>query len=140
MLRIPLPLMGVAGIRTLAGAIARWPTRMSGHSARSHLANVIRMQEEIGTGGAGFRFMYAAFLDEASAMLGRPALHEASALLSDAGDLWREFAVQGAQLIRAGDRDGDRSAAIAGYKALSGILLECAERERHVFRAIGAAL
>jgi len=138
MLNIPLPFMGVAGIRTLAGALARWPLRMSCHAARSHLANVIRMQEEIGTGGAGFRFMYAAFLDEASAILGRPALHEASAMLSDIGDRWREFAVQGAQLIR-GD-DGKSDASLAAYKSLSAILLECASREQEVFRAIRAAL
>ena len=138
MLNIPLPLMGVAGIRTLAGALAKWPERMSDHAARSHLANVIRMQEEIGTGGAGFRFMYAAFLDEASALLGRPALHEASAMLSDIGDRWREFAVQGAQLIR-GD-DGKNGASTSAYKSLSTILLECAKREQEVFRAIGAAL
>ena len=138
MLRIPLPLMGVAGIRTLAGAVARWPEKLSPHAARSHLANMIRMQEEIGTGGAGFRFMYAAFLDEASALLGKPALHEASAMLSEIGDLWREFAVQGAQLIRAGDKNP--GANVAGYKALSGMLLECARREREVYRAIGVAL
>lgn len=138
MLRIPLPLLGVAGIHALAGAVAGWPERMSGHAARSHLANVIRMQEEIGTGGAGFRFMYAAFLDEASAVLGRPALHEASALLSDIGDRWREFAVQGAQVIREGDGKGGNS--LSAYKALAAILLDCAGREKEVFRAIGAAL
>jgi len=134
MLNIPLPLMGVAGIRTLAGALAKWPERMSARAARSHLANVIRMQEEIGTGGAGFRFMYAAFLDEAASVLGRPALHEASAMLSDIGDQWREFAVQGAQLIRGADASPN------AYQALSAILLDCARRERGVFRAIGAAL
>ena len=138
MLNIPLPLMGVAGIRALADALAKWPLRMSGNAARSHLANVIRMQEEIGTGGAGFRFMYAAFLDEAAAILGRPALREASAMLSDIGDRWREFAVQGAGLIRSdGSKGGSTPAA---YEALSAILLECARREREVFRAIGAVL
>jgi Domain of unknown function (DUF4872)/Butirosin biosynthesis protein H, N-terminal len=138
MLNIPLPWMGVAGIRALAGALARWPLRLSDQAARSHLANVIRMQEEIGTGGAGFRFMYAAFLDEASAILGRPALQEASAMLSNIGDRWREFAVQGAQVIRGGNGKG--TASPAAYKSLSGILLECASREQEVFRAIRAAL
>jgi hypothetical protein len=57
MLKIPVPLMGVAGIRRLARALKTWPMRLSPQAARSHLANVIRMQEEIGTGGAGFRFV-----------------------------------------------------------------------------------
>jgi len=138
MLNIPLPLMGVAGIRALAGALAKWPERLSPHAARSHLANVIRMQEEIGTGGAGFRFMYAAFLDEAADVLGKPALREASAELSEIGDQWREFAVRGAQLIcRAGASDG---ASPAAFRALADILLHCARREREVFRALGGML
>ena len=137
MLKIPFPLMGVAGIRTLAAAVAAWPERMPAHAARSHLANVIRMQEEIGTGGAGFRFMYAAFLDEAAAVLGKPALHEASEMLTDIGDRWREFAVQGALLIRGGDAETNSA---ARYKALSTVLSECAAREKDVFRAIGGSL
>ena len=59
-------------------------------------------------------------------------------MLSDIGDRWREFAVQGAQLIR-GD-DGKSGASPAAYESLSSILLECASREREVFRAIRAAL
>jgi hypothetical protein len=100
MLKIPLPWMGIAGIRAVARALTAWPTRLSQQAASSHLANMIRMQEEIGTGGAGFRFMYAAFLAEAADLLGRPGLREASDMFSAIGDCWREFAVAGAQLIR----------------------------------------
>lgn len=131
MLNIPIPLMGVRGIRTLARRIAEWPRQLSPHEAKSHLANVIRMQEEIGTGGAGFRFMYSAFLDEAAEVLGREGLRECAAMLSDIGDLWREFAVLGAQVI--GRRDGGDA---ASYARLGEMLADCAARESDVFRAI----
>ena len=38
--------------------------------AAHNLGQVIRMLEEIGTGGAGFRFIYAAFLQESAGILG----------------------------------------------------------------------
>ncbi|MFN0304151.1 MAG: BtrH N-terminal domain-containing protein [Burkholderiales bacterium] len=134
MLRIPLPYMGVWGIRSLAKAMKVWPARHGVSTARSWLANVIRMQEEIGTGGAGFRFMYAAFLDEASAILAKPALHELSEQLTEAGDRWREFAVRGARVIRSEDpASGD-------FEGLAEMLLDCAEREQLIFRALRRAI
>ena len=51
------------------------------------------MQEEIGTGGAGFRFMYASFLDEASKLTDDNALFEAATQTTAVGDNWRDFAM-----------------------------------------------
>ena len=47
-------------------------------------------QEEIGTGGAGFRFMYASFLQEAGEKIGATELGEASARLTAIGDDFEE--------------------------------------------------
>ena len=60
----------------------------------------MRMQEEIGTGGAGFRFIYAAFLQEAASLAGRPALAALAEELVAIGDQWREFALSVALMIR----------------------------------------
>jgi Domain of unknown function (DUF4872)/Butirosin biosynthesis protein H, N-terminal len=130
MLKIPLRHMGVNGIRTLAHAMAAWPEKLPEETARHWLANTIRMQEEIGTGGGGFRYMYAAFLDEAADILSLPALHTISEQISDVGDRWRDFAVAGAQVIQG----KDRSATI--FRALSERILECANREEIAFTAI----
>jgi Domain of unknown function (DUF4872)/Butirosin biosynthesis protein H, N-terminal len=127
MLRIPLPYMGVWGIRTLAKAMRAWPERNGMLKAHSWLANVIRMQEEIGTGGAGFRFMYAAFLDEAAGVLNRPALRELSEQLTETGDQWREFSVRGARVIR----NKDDSAGV--FVELAAMLQDCAVREHRIF-------
>lgn len=134
MLDIPIPYLGIRGVRTLGRAMARWPGQVGHARARSWLANVIRMQEEIGTGGAGFRFMYAAFLDEAADLLGKPALHELSRQLDEAGERWRDFAVAGADVIRDARDDAD------DFRQLATLVSECAQREESVFRNLRAAL
>src|SRR6267154_1214288 len=64
MTRIPVPLVGTKGMHYLSGRLRKWPERLGNRKAILWLGNLIRMQEEIGTGGAGFRFIYAAFLDQ----------------------------------------------------------------------------
>lgn len=130
MLKIPLRYMGVKGMRTLAHALAAWPDTLPQATARGWIANIIRMQEEIGTGGGGFRYMYAAFLDEAAEILQQPALHALSEQFSDIGDRWRDFAVAGAEVIRSED------ATPAAYAALSARILDCARREALAFNTI----
>ena len=58
------------------------------------------MQEEIGTGGGGFRFLYAAFLQEAAKHLGNDELDSISADFTKAGDLWRSSSVQMAGIFK----------------------------------------
>jgi hypothetical protein len=57
MLKTPVPLLGVRGIAFLADRLEKWPKKLGRESALLHLGQLIRMQEEIGTGGGGFRFM-----------------------------------------------------------------------------------
>jgi len=54
------PFRGIRGMRYMAGTVAKLPRKIE-HSRkrRLFLGSIIRMQEEIGTGGGGFRFMYA---------------------------------------------------------------------------------
>jgi hypothetical protein len=134
MLDTPIPLMGVRGIRYLANRVERWPEKLGPKLARANVANVIRMQEEIGTGGAGFRFLYAAFLQEAAEVLQRPALKEVSQALTAVGDRWRDFAVLGAQHCK-GKQTGDEV-----YARLAQLLRECADGEQRVFTDLRAAL
>ncbi len=91
---LPLPIVGIRGIRFLARKISKLP--MAGNDERSSklfLGHIVRMQEEIGTGGAGFRFMYASFLQESARITNSEILEEASDMMTSTGDLWREFAV-----------------------------------------------
>ena len=103
MLRTPLPFIGVKAIERVARAFERLPAATDPQAAKLTIGHLIRMQEEIGTGGGGFRFMYAAFLEEAATRINRPELAELAAQLVEIGDLWREFALATARMIR--DRD-----------------------------------
>ena len=78
MTHIPVPLFGAKGMKYLSKRLRYWPDRLGDRKAIQWLGNLIRMQEEIGTGGAGFRFIYAAFLDQASTVLKNETLFELS--------------------------------------------------------------
>jgi hypothetical protein len=102
MLKTPLPIIGVWGMKTLAKKIAslQTGTKKDIHFAKMFLTQLIRMQEEIGTGGGGFRYMYASFLQESSKILNSPLLLEVSDIMSEAGDKLRLFALKGAKVIK----------------------------------------
>lgn len=99
------PWFGARGITLLAKRIRTWEDKLGPRQARLNLSQVIRMLEEIGTGGAGFRFMYAAFLQEAAQLTGIGELETFSRRMTEIGDLWREFAFKGSRLIKG--RKGD---------------------------------
>jgi hypothetical protein len=126
MLHAPVP-FGLRGIHLMAGRIEKMGRRKDPRHIRLILGHIVRMQEEIGTGGGGFRFMYAAFLQEASDLLHEPALREASGRLTEAGDLWRQFALLCARAIRSRTDPID-------LPPIADILRRCAEAERKVYR------
>ncbi len=99
----PLPFVGVRGMRMLANRVERLSASSGGERARLYIGNIVRMQEEIGTGGGGFRFLYASFLQELAARTGYAALDALAARLVEIGDRWREFALAAARMIRGRD-------------------------------------
>ncbi len=99
MLKTPVPIAGVRAIYALAKTIGRLETKDRRY-ARLFLGHVVRMQEEIGTGGAGFRFIYASFLQEAGDLLDDQSLKDSSLMMTSVGDQWREFALMIAKSIR----------------------------------------
>ena len=106
MLYAPLPFIGVKGIHYMARRIERLE-RGDPRYARLYLGHIVRMQEEIGTGGGGFRFMYAAFLQEAGRLLGSASLEEASGMMTETGDRWRLFALACARVCKGKTADFD---------------------------------
>ena len=131
MLDTPLPIIGVKGIRRLANAIEKLAAKNDPAQAKLFIGQVVRMQEEIGTGGGGFRFIYASFLQEAADLLARPRLNELAENLVDVGDEWREFALSAARMIR--DREPLAPAALADK------LRRIADREQAFFRDLRRA-
>jgi len=130
MLTIPIPMFGVKGIRFLSKRLRKWPAKFGEKDAALNLSQVIRMLEEIGTGGAGFRFIYAAFLQECSEILNQPWLNDLSKEMTNIGDKWREFAYLAARRFKNRD-DGEVT-----YDILADILLTIADREEQVFQQL----
>lgn len=129
MTRFPIRLVGVGAIRSLAKRIATLDAKNADvRWQRLYVGNIVRMQEEIGTGGGGFRFMYAAFLQEAGENLDSPLLLEASMAMTAAGDAWRQFALSCAHFARK--REG------VGLSLLAEKLRECARLEALAYEAM----
>jgi hypothetical protein len=93
MLYVPLPIFGVNGISLMARRFQRMNSKKVDEGLLcDELAFVVRMQEEIGTGGAGFRYLFGAFLQEAAFVTNKPELKSHSQTITQIGDVWREFA------------------------------------------------
>lgn len=132
MLKTPIPYAGIRGMRLLAKHLERWPEKLGQKSAGIHLGHMIRMQEEIGTGGGGFRFVYAAFLQELAEQLGRPELLPLSEAMTAVGDRWREFAVVGARICKGRALEGE------GFTQVAALLRACASAEQELFTRLYA--
>jgi len=130
MLSPPLPWFGNKAIFLLADKIKGYPKKLTPRKAALYLGNIIRMQEEIGTGGAGFRYLYAAFLQEAGQLLQRNDLQELSAELTTIGDDWRNFAYHAARQMKARQSD------IVSCDELSNLLRTCGEKEKLFFKKL----
>ncbi|HNB81649.1 MAG TPA: BtrH N-terminal domain-containing protein, partial [Chitinophagaceae bacterium] len=123
----PLPWFGLNAIAFLSKQIARYPEKLDTRRATLYLGNLIRMQEEIGTGGAGFRFLYAAFLQEAAGIMQNETLSELSKELTGIGDQWRNFAYLNARICKS------RSSDVVSFKELSDLLMKIYHSEKSFF-------
>ena len=130
----PIPIVGVKGIKFVSRQIRKWPIKHGNKKANHYLAQLVRMQEEIGTGGGGFRFIYAAFLQEASVRLKNEELRKLSLEMTEIGDLWRDFAVQASRVYK------NRSAQNDVYNRLADHLLDIANREEVFFKKLKKAI
>lgn len=128
MVKNPIPYHGITGIKMMARRIKK--KKNDTEFLRSFLGNVIRMQEEAGTGGAGFRYMYAAFLQEAAVILKLDWMIKESEEMTEIGDRWRDFALNAGRVIK------DRNVTPETFKTINQILLEIAEREKKLFKQL----
>ncbi|MFB6258118.1 MAG: BtrH N-terminal domain-containing protein [Flavobacteriales bacterium] len=113
MLMLPGSFVGISGIKYTARKIRKWRGQLGAKRAGLYLGQVVRMQEEIGTGGGGFRYLFAAFLEESARILGNDDLIKASEDFTKAGDRWRDSAVEMAGIYKGRlteQKDFDRCA------------------------------
>ena len=123
-------IVGTNGILYLSERIRHWEETMGKRRAGLNLAQLIRMLEEIGTGGAGFRFVYAAFLQEAAELTGVGELNEYSNRMTAIGDQWREFAYKASRIFKR--REGENFT----YDDLGDLLHSIGMQEEALFREL----
>ena len=130
MIRIPGNMAGVKGIANTGRKIKKWKAKLGDQKAGLYLAQLVRMQEEIGTGGGGFRYIYGAFLQEAHAFHQMDELLEISKIFTFSGDKWRSAAVQAAGIYKG------RIGSQADYDVMGDYLIEISEIEKKAFQAL----
>ncbi len=130
MLHVPGNFAGVRGIKNTGEKIKNWRNKLGLQKAGLYLAQLVRMQEEIGTGGGGFRYIYAAFLQEAHAYLKKDELLEISKMFTQSGDLWRTAAVQAAGIFKG------RLGSQEDFNLMGDYLIEISVLEKEAFLAL----
>ncbi|HET8737728.1 MAG TPA: BtrH N-terminal domain-containing protein [Pricia sp.] len=130
----PVPIVGVKAIKWVAKNIRKWPKKIGPKKTNHYLGQIVRMQEEIGTGGGGFRYIYAAFLQEAAGVLNNEKLKDFSKEMTEIGDQWRDFALDASRIYK------NRSGVTDGYNKIADQLDTIAEREKVFFKALRKAV
>ena len=130
MTETPVPILGVAGIRFTANRIKTWRESVGARRGGLYLAQLVRMGEEIGTGGAGFRFIYAAFLQQAHPFVQRDELLEISKQFTAIGDLWRVSSVQASGIYKG------RLTEQKDFDVMGDMLLNIADQEKTAFKSL----
>jgi hypothetical protein len=104
MLKIPMPFLGVKGIRRFADKIVQWPKYARDIEELAHeIFRINVMLEDQGTGGGGFRYIYASFLREAGMLMNAPDLLELSRRMMEIGDSWREISLYSSRMAKNRD-------------------------------------
>ncbi len=130
----PVPIVGVKAMKWVASNIRKWPKKVGAKRTNHYLGQIVRMQEEIGTGGGGFRYIYAAFLQEAGKLLNNNELLVLSKQMTEIGDQWRDFAVDASRIYK------NRSSESDGYKVIADQLEAIAQREELFFKTLKKAI
>lgn len=109
MLRLPMPFMGIRGIKKFADKVTTWPDLCRDIDHLSHEIMMIHViLEDRGTGGGGFRFLYASFLKEAAELLQIKQLGEIAKEMMANGDAWREISLFVARIGKQRELGQDR--------------------------------
>jgi hypothetical protein len=113
MIKLPVPFIGIKGMRKFANHIVEWPKYAMDTEHLSHEVSKINiLLEDQGTGGAGFRFMYATFLKQAAEVCNEPRFNEFSKRMMEIGDGWREISLKAARMGKNRDLGTDKLAEV----------------------------
>jgi hypothetical protein len=130
MVGVPFPLIGTKAMRILSKHMRKWEKKLGQDKSSYYLGQMLRMEEEFGTGGAGYRYLYGAFLNEAADVVNKPVLKEIAGELGETANKWREFSYYGSRNCKR------RAKPEESYDRLADLLLDLADREERIFRKL----
>jgi len=109
MVKLPIPFLGINGIRKFSKKLPEWPSLARDTEHLSHeIMKINVLLEDQGTGGAGFRFMFATFLRQASEIMQDERLLALSKKMMEIGDGWREISLFAARIGKNRDLGTDK--------------------------------
>lgn len=133
MLFAPGNFIGVKGIKYTSNQIEKWREQLGPRKAGQYLKHIINMQEDIGTGGGGFRYLYADFLEQAFEITKNKRLYQSAKLFTELGDMWRNSA-----LIMAGICKG-KTTELKDFKYSASQLKDISKKEHEAFHFLKTA-
>ncbi len=132
MLKLPVPFVGIKGMRKFARKVTEWPKIARDIDHLSHeIMRINILLEDQGTGGAGFRYLYATFLQQASDKLKDEGLKDMSKRMMEIGDNWRNISYFAAKIGKNRDLGPDK------LKELSEMIHARADEEQTFFTDLG---
>ena len=100
MLYIPFPYFGTKGMHYFAKDIRKWEQKYEHRQICIRLLWYYRVIERAGTGGAGYRFIYADFLSEAAALFENSTMSECASMMEKVAEQWRQFSLDCRRYLR----------------------------------------
>jgi hypothetical protein len=131
MTRLPIPFLGVKGIRKFAEKLNEWPSiARDTEDLADRIMRINILMEDQGTGGGGFRYMYATFLQQAAAIVHDDRLKTMSKEMMEIGDKWRKISYFAAKIGKNRDLGPER------IKELSMMVYAQADDEQKFFNEL----
>jgi hypothetical protein len=128
MVKLPVPFVGIKGMRKFAKKVTGWPELARDIDHLSHeIMKINILLEDQGTGGAGFRFLYATFLQQAAQRLNDSQLEGMSKRMMVIGDDWRNISYFAAKIGKNRDLGKER------LEELSQMIYNMADQEQAFF-------
>ncbi len=133
MLKVPFPFMGVRGIKYFGDKVTTWPDLCRDVDHLSHEIMMIHViLEDRGTGGGGFRYLYASFLKEAAALLQNEKIDDLAREMMENGDQWRQISLYVARIGKKRDLGPDN------LLELKKMIYQRADVEKDLFTRLSA--
>ena len=128
MLDIPMPFIGYKGISYLSKRMRKYIKKYGKDKALESIKWQYTISEVAGTGGSGYRFIYASFLKEAAEYLKDEELAELAKEMRQVGESWQQYAVEATRYIKSEGKND--------INLLADIIQSIAPQEEQIFRKL----